>query len=488
MRVIAFILVLCCAGLAQAQVAVEWLGQASGAGGAERYQTLRVTLDVPAAGADVGVRDARGGIMITRRVEAGAARRVLLPLALVGEADLPAGKWPLHVHVTVTGETAPRIYPVAATREPAIVTDGKRVLTVAAARETTALQTLSTDQLSGRTIVVDDADVRSTPPLCFAGLDAVYLAPGSLAELTETRAHSFRAAGLILLADGPLAPNMGSLAWDRIGASDLWVWPADAVARRPRPVPVLERTIDRVTTTIIGPTPELIRKALWVAPAALVLALLARIFIGRGRPVLLATMLAVTLSAVAAGAVMLLRQEAELSVERLAWSERRADDLFAETETYAGHASLFATSTTLRTPASQAATPPLPVTQWPRQWFGLEATLRLDDLAVGSTDRAHVLELSVPARRVKQIFTRQYTAATRTPATSPQARWLIGGYVHDSPTPTGNGTIFTAWARNEPNAAALLAWYELRFDAEKTYMLPQPGQSPATFIDQTAAR
>lgn len=487
MRVIAFILVLCCAGLAQAQVAVEWLGQGAGGGG-EEYQTLRVTLDVPAAGADVGLRDARGGLMIMRRAEAGAARRVLLPLALVGEADLPAGKWPVQVHVAVTGETAPRIYLVEATREPAVVTDGKRVLTVAAARETAALQTLSTDQLSGRAVVVDDADVRNAPALCFAGLDAVYLSPSALAELTEARAHSFRAGGLMLLADGPLAPNIGSLAWGRIGSSDLWVWPADALTRRPRAVPVLERTIDRVTTTITGPAPALIQKALWVAPAALVLALLVRIFVGRGRPVLLATMLTVTLAAIASGAVVLLRQEAELTVERLSWSERRADEPFAETETYAGHASLFATTTTLRTPAGQAATPPLPVTQWPRQWFGLEATLRLDDLAVGSTERAHVLDLTVPARRVKQIFTRQYTAATRTHATNPQARWLIGGYVHDSPTPTGSGTIFTAWARTEPNVAALLAWYELRFDASKTYLIPQPGQSPATFIELSPAK
>jgi hypothetical protein len=272
----------------------------------------------------------------------------------------------------------------------------------------------------------------------------------------------------------------------------LWRFPSGdqrslAASIAPRVAPI-QAELDHVPGLLAPPTADMrTRRVIVLVPlAALVVLLLARGLFRRG-----ALMLAVTgaaMVALLAGALRLLQTDAAPIVRSAHWIDGggglRVDE------------SLTATASFFRMTLRQHADPgqvlaPL----WPsaEDFFAEACTLDLDQatdtqVPTPAGSRGSLLTVSIPPRQGVVVLSRggqsavgfRAAADMQHPNDTTPAWWIVAGHmVNAAGPPPGErdalaGPALSEWfADQSPATADLRAWYELRFDAHRRYLLSQ---------------
>jgi hypothetical protein len=415
-------------------------------------------------GARVSVRDVRGGVTVSRRVESDTAEgdvRVLMPLPLVAESELPEAAWPVEVRVGEHGSFE-RVEVARATQAQggqfrvAVVGDD--------ASATVALAGFS--QLPVATATVPASEALSGPPLVFAGFDAVLIPEAVAAEMDEERVLAITTAGVRVIVSGNVPHVLGRLGWKRVGEKgSLWIFPEVALPT----VPVLEPGLEssRVLQVEASPSGTVLVTLAMVPLGAVGVVVLAR---GLFRPpwgVVVGCLLG--LMGLTVGAIFLLRSDAPPEQRVVAWRSFSGDSAnkgkrqLSERERVCVETTLFARTFYA---AADEGTVLVPVSPNARSYFGTDVSLKLsgENGSAGMT-----CSTRLPARGGWAYLER--SASLAFPETGEQ--WLIdGGYVEAARE--GGRELLTTFADRAATAAirnSLLAWYDLRFEASHHYVL-----------------
>jgi hypothetical protein len=472
-------LMMCAAARAESSPAVGAALAVRDAPRGEHWETLAVHVVVPPGGARVSVRDARGGVTVSRDVEAGAGGEVLIALPYVAGSELAEGVWPIEVRVGGSGPfervEVIRAMPAESGRyRVAVVRD--------AAGGEPALRGLSA--LPVVTASVSAAEVTAGPPLVFAGFDAVAMPDTVAARVEESRLLALIAAGARVVVIGERPKTLGQFAWQSVGAGGkMWVVPALAFPALSVIEPALASSrVLQVEASANGA----VRGTVALVPlGAIVLVLVARGLFRRPWSALLAC--AVVLMALTGAWIRLVQKNSPEKQLAVGWSLRAGTPaereggarVLTERETVHSEAALFAHSLNV---AAEEGTLLLPVAPDARTYFAWQDAQLILNVDGAATPRM-AMEARIPARHAWAYLER---SASLTFAEQ-SAGWAIeDGYVNSLESP-GEKQLLTAFASapGEDRRAmrnSLLAWYDLRFDAAHRYVLHRSDNSAADIV------
>ena len=434
----------------------------------ERWETLVVHVAIPPGGARLSVRDARGGLMVSRNVDGGEGD-VLMPLPFVAESELPDGVWPVEIGVGDDFEK------VSVTRPGRTRNDRFRVALVGDA-SVEAAQGLSGLPLA--TVKISATDLVSGPPLAFAGFDAVVIPEAVAVRVEEQRILTLAATGVKIIVAGERPANFERLAWQAVGTGKAWIFPASSLPALPVIEPALASSrVLQVEATANGT----VRAVVALVPvAALILIVLMRGMI-RGRWSVLLGCVA-GFAVLTGGTLFLLRENAPGEERRAGWSIRTpmpmdsGKRVLTERETLRCDAVLFDHS--LHASVEEGSLL-LPIAPDAGTYFGWREAI----LTLNADGGAMVVDAPIRARRAAAYLERSASLTYPEEGTG----WPVdGGYVE---TPQGRQLLTAFAARGEERGGqtirnSLLAWYDLRFDVSRRYVLrPSTTQTAEIIID-----
>jgi hypothetical protein len=467
------------------------------------WELVAVTVAAPAGGGTVGLRDVRGGPVVTRVIPQGAGRaRVLVPLPAVGLAELPEGRWP--VEVTVTGADG------AVQRErmdvdvPSMGAETRALrLAVLTETETVPSAVAALGGTRPELVHVSEDDLLNGPALVFAGVDAVYLPHRLMQNFPEERAAALAAAGVRLLAtedDEAGLAALRRLAWVHVNRADgappaepLWAFPAAAV---PAPAPVGSGLAAIPGFLAPAAADGRVRGLIGVVPLGALVALLLVAGTFRREWLIMsvggAVMVGWTVIAVA-----LMHARAPEARRQAGWIAG-GSGLRLE-ESVGARAALFPQGVSVDAQDGEILWPAWPTTAACLGDRGVR--LRLDLPAESGIGRQSILEADLGHRDGVAFLRRlghtdiSFHAGSGAdvgrldPTASAGAWWIVGGHATeargDPPTVAAAtpGPSFVEWLARHPDTAADgRAWYELRFDARERYLLLTVPNEPPRFL------
>jgi len=355
-------------------------------------------------------------------------------------------------------------------------------------------------------------EIESGPALLFAGVDAVLLPTDAQTSISEARILALINAGvrIVMPARGDRPPTVGRLVWDHLDGQEgvaletvpgvsvwnrgtsAWVTPAKPL-HRPA---VIEPGLAAIHRDALAPPRRLVGIALGLGPIALAFVLIARGLFRR--PLAVCAAAALSLIALAAGAVAYGGSIDTLDVQHAKWQEIAARDR-AAVGGIAANETLEAVRTFLASSMSERASENawvLPAAASARAYFSIQA-LRL------SCDGGSTLQCRLPPRGAVVFQGRSTESTGLVPAMPDSATslaafiksvdadpdrcwWIRGGHVSDAaqvPTASDKDPTVLQWAANQRSGISLPLrnWYELRFDGTHRYLMTTTPDGPRFF-------
>jgi hypothetical protein len=438
----------------------------------ERWETLALHVTVPPGGARVFVRDARGGLTVSRNVDAsGGGGVVWVPLPMVAQSELPDGVWPIQVQIGDGDSTWER---VMVGRPARMQSDRFRVAIAGdASMDAAALPGLSALPLA--TTAVSGSEVLAGPPLVFAAFDAVAVPAAVANQLDERRVLALVATGTKIVVIGDRPATLQRLSWQPLGTGKAWVFPSMSLAA----LPVIEPSLASSRALQVEVTaPGAVRATVALVPAAgvAVVLLLGGVLRNRWAMLLVSIMALAGLGGVI---IVLLQADGPNTERRVGWSIRttvRGDmtkRVCTEHEVLRLNVALFARPLHASVDDSRLL---LPIAPDARTYFGWKGAR----LVLSGTDGSEELDARIPGRRGWAYLERSASLTYPEPGAGVS---IEGGYVIG-----GDGRqLLTTFAETDGEARramrhSLLAWYDLRFDASHRYLLHSSSTAPAEIV------
>jgi hypothetical protein len=464
----------------------------------QQWELLQVRFQSPPEGGRITVQDGRGGMVVSRSLDAGivegqtGAARIFLPLPLLAPADFGRGAWP--IEVTVRSAAGGVVQERVQVAQPASIASSFRIVRAVGGegRNLPSPEALPWERVIPTApvfIALTEDEILAGPPLLFATCDGLLLSESLANRLSTERIAALLNAGVRLISvRDPAAPRNSSavtgLNWEAISEPNrpaLWITRSVSVAK-PQ---VLEPNLAAARTLRLAATPTwaTILIVMLIPVGALIVLLLARGLFRRRALVFLAVVIGMVLLTWAALAY--LHSSTQPLTQTLSWTttHNNAGSAIAVTENFHTTTALFGQQ--LRASAEQDMLL-FPVAANPHAYFVLrEATLFLDALSDDGLRRVSRLQMPLAPRDAIAYATR--SAAIVPPAvTGNRGVTIEAGYVTIlDAAPRSEPILFTQWVNRHPDSRnALLAWYELRFQPNRRYFLaPVTGAAPLAFTD-----
>lgn len=464
------------------------------------WELLAVTLNAPPGGGTVGLRDARGGPLITRVIPEGSANpRILLPLPAINPADLPEGRWPLEL--TITGaDHVPHRRHIDVPLPPPTAANALR-LALLSDMDTLPPAVSVLGATRPELVHVSEDDLLNGPALLFAAVDAIYMPHRLMQNFPEERAAALTAAGARLLAtedDEAGLAALRRLAWvhvNRTGGSPaadpLWAFPAVPMHR---PVPLQPGLANIPGFLAPAPADARTRTLVAMVPLEALAALLLLYGIFRREWVILSVGIPVMIG-LAMVLIAILHARAPDARRQRSWIAG-GSGLRME-ESVAARTTLFPESFSADAQDGEILCP-----LWPSAAACLgqrDLRLNLDLPSDAGIGRQSLLEASLASREGAAYLRRlghtdmsfraqvAIDVGRLDPTAAAGAWWIVGGHLEeargDPPTAPTNGPTFIEWIPAHRDAGPdARAWYELRFDARERYLLLTPPGEPPRFL------
>jgi hypothetical protein len=464
------------------------------------WELLAVTLTAPPGGGTVGLRDARGGPLITRTIPQGSANpRILLPLPAINAADLPDGRWPLEL--TITGaDRLPHTRRIdVPLPEPAAAPALRLALLTDMDTLPPAVGALGVSR--PELVHVSEDDLLNGPALLFASVDAIYLPHRLMQNFPEERAAALTAAGARLLAtedDEAGLAALRRLAWVHVNRPDgataadpLWAFPALPMHRL---TPVQAGLANIPGFLAPPPADSRTRVLVAVVPLEALVALLLLYGMFRREWVILSVGIPVMIG-LSALLISVLHAHAPDARRQRSWIAG-GSGLRME-ESVSARTTLFPQAFSTDAQDGEILCP-----LWPSAAACLGqrgVRLELDLPSESGIGRQSLLDARLGDREGVAFLRRlghtdisfrakvAIDVGRLDPTAAAGAWWIVGGHLDeargDPPAAPTNGPTFAEWLPAHRDAGAdARAWYELRFDARERYLLLTPPNEPPRFL------